>query len=77
MDKLLKNIFSFLLLFALLSGLLVLYQAPSEGPEMITLNTLAKSVNEEKVAKITVKENSLEVELKDGTKQETTKARNI
>lgn len=73
MEKLLKNLSSILIVFILIAGLLILLQPKEKNPENISLNTLATSINEEKVQKIAVDGENLLVELKDQTKQKAVK----
>jgi ATP-dependent Zn protease len=73
MEKILKNIFFVILIFLLVSGLLILYSAPAQKPEEISLNDLATRINESKVEKITVDGNKIEIALQDGAQAKTTK----
>ncbi|HMN19297.1 MAG TPA: ATP-dependent zinc metalloprotease FtsH [Candidatus Moranbacteria bacterium] len=73
MDKLLKNITAILLTFLLISGLFILYSAPAEKPQEISLSELASRINEGKVKKVVVDENNLAIELTDGVKEKSIK----
>lgn len=73
MEKLLKNIGALLLIFFLFSGVLILYQSPDSRPETISLNQLVSEVNDSKVKSIEVSDNTLAIELSDGSKQKATK----
>lgn len=76
MDKLLKNIAIIILVFLFISGMIILYNSPAQKPAEISLNELANQINDEKVAKITVEDNDVNAELKDGTKEKTIKEPN-
>ncbi|TAK96677.1 ATP-dependent zinc metalloprotease FtsH [Patescibacteria group bacterium] len=73
MDKLIKNLFVVILLFLLVSGIFILYSAPEKKPKDVTLGDLVSQINKEEVQKISVEENNLLVDLKDGTKEKSTK----
>ncbi|MFH0969386.1 MAG: ATP-dependent zinc metalloprotease FtsH [Patescibacteria group bacterium] len=76
MDKLLKNIAIIILVFLFISGMIILYNSPAQKPAEISLNELANQINDEKVVKITVEDNDVNIELKDGTKEKTIKEPN-
>ncbi len=76
MDKLLKNIAIIILVFLFVSGMIILYNSPAQKPAEVSLNELASQINDEKVAKITVEDNDVNAELKDGTKEKTIKEPN-
>jgi cell division protease FtsH len=73
MDKFIKNVTIILLIFLIVSGILVLYSAPAQKPAQISLNELVNQINEEKVKKIEVDGNNLNIELQDGTKEKASK----
>jgi cell division protease FtsH len=73
MDKLLKNISLIVLLFLIVSGIMVLYQSPTQRPTEVSLSQLVSQINESKVKEVTVKDNTLEIELKDGKKEKAMK----
>lgn len=73
MDKLLKNLFSILSIFLVISAILILLQPKEKSPEEITLNVLVNNINEEKVQKITIDGENLTIELKDKSLQKTVK----
>lgn len=73
MRTLVKNILITLLIFVLIASFASLFYSPFEETEEVTLNTLAREINEGNVDKITVSGNDLEIELEDGTKQQSTK----
>lgn len=69
MDKFLKNVFTLLSIFLLVSAILILLQPKDPNPKEISLNTVAKQISEDKIEKIVVNGADVEIELKDGTKQ--------
>jgi len=73
MKKLITNIFFTLLILFIISGIFTLYSSPFEKPKEIPLNEVVAQINEGKVSKIIVEENSLNIELKDGTKEKSRK----
>jgi cell division protease FtsH len=74
MEKMLKNLSTFILVFLLISGIFVLYQSPSEKPDDVSLSELVSEINQDQVKSITVQSNALEIELmKDGKKQKANK----
>lgn len=73
MEKLIKNISIIILVFLLVSGILILYNSPSQKPKDIGLSELVNEVNDGKVKQITVESNSLNITLQSGEKQKTTK----
>ena len=73
MKKLLINIFLALLVLLIISGIFTLYSNPVEEIKEIPFNELVIQINEDKVAKIVVEEDNLDIELKDGTKEKSHK----
>lgn len=73
MDKLIKNIGLIVLFFLLVSGMLVLYSAPGQKLEDISLSQLVSQINGGEVKEIIVRGNELEIELNDGKKEKTSK----
>lgn len=73
MEKILKNLSTIILLFLLISGIFILYQSPEKKPTEISLSELVTEINQDKVKTIAVKGNTLEIELKDGSKQKASK----
>jgi len=73
MEKILKNIFTFLIIFVVFGGLFLLYSAPEEKPEEVSLSALATSINEGRVEKLEVDGNAVNITLNDETKQTTVK----
>lgn len=77
MKELLKNISLVILIFLIISGLFVLFSKPPEKREEITLEKLAKEINQEKIEKILVKGNQLIITFKDGKEAFSTKESGI
>ncbi|HRY52873.1 MAG TPA: ATP-dependent zinc metalloprotease FtsH [Candidatus Portnoybacteria bacterium] len=73
MKGLLKNFLIILILFILVSGIFSMFSSSGKSPAEISLTELAQQINDEKVNKITVKDQSLEVFLKDETSEVATK----
>lgn len=73
MKNLAKHIGLMLILFLLISGLFILYNAPQAKPTDISLSTLVTQINEGKVKKITVNGDDLKIELADGKTEKSTK----
>ncbi len=73
MKKLITNIFLALLILFVISGIFTLYSNPLEKQKEIPLNELVTQINEGKVAKITIEESNLNIELKDGVKEKSRK----
>lgn len=73
MEKMLKNLSTLILLFLLISGIVILYQSPEGKPTQISLNELIAQINQDQVKAITVKNNDLDIELKDGKKEKASK----
>ncbi len=79
MEKILKNASAIVIILIVFFGLILLSQSTKTVPDKITLNALAQQITEDKVEKVIVEGNKVEVELKevDGkkVKQTTTKER--
>ncbi len=73
MEKMLKNLSTIILIFLLISGIVILYQSPATKPTEISLNELVTQINQDQVKNITVKNNELSIELKDGKKEKASK----
>lgn len=73
MEKLIKNVGLILLSFLLVSGIFILYKAPSQKPQDVNLSEVVEEINSEKVKQITVESNKLDIELQDGNKQKANK----
>ena len=69
MEKMFKNLSTLILLFLLISGIIILYQAPTAKPAEISLSELVSQINQDQVKEISVKNNELAIELKDGKKE--------
>lgn len=68
MKPLAKNIFVILAIFLVIASFASLFY-DREEPETISLNTLARQINDEQVEKIEISGNELTVHLKNGTEQ--------
>lgn len=73
MNKLLKNIALVIAAFLLISGLFILYSAPSQKPVDISLSELVGQINDGKIKQIVIEGNKLNIELQDGTKEKASK----
>jgi len=68
-----KNILTILLIFLAIAGFFALLASPREKTEVVSLSRLVQEINEEKVSKITIKGNQLEITLQDDEKQKSRK----
>ena len=66
MKNLAKNVGLIIFLFLLVAGLFVLYTAPQQKPEDVSLSQLVTQINESNVQQITVDGNDLAITLNDG-----------
>ena len=73
MNKILKNLGLMVLVFLFFSAIIILYSDPGQKPEKTGLSDLVSRINSGEVQKITVDGNKLEIELKDGKKEEANK----
>ncbi len=73
MKNLLKNFLVILILFILVSGIFSMLSSSQKSPATVSLTELAQQINDEKVNKITVNGQSLEISLKDNTGEISTK----
>jgi len=73
MKYLLKNLLIAFLALLTIAGLFTLLSSPAEKPEEISLSQLVEQINQEQISTIVIKGDKLEIELKDGTKEKTTK----
>ena len=73
MNKLLKNITFIIVTFLLISGLFILYSAPTQKPTDISFSELVNQINDEKVKQIVIEGNKLNIELHDETKEKASK----
>ena len=65
MEKLLKNFWTLLILFFVVSGILILVETPQNKPADISLSELVEQIKQEKVKTIASKGNELFITLKD------------
>ncbi|MDD5083890.1 MAG: ATP-dependent zinc metalloprotease FtsH [Candidatus Moranbacteria bacterium] len=65
MNAFAKNISGIILLFLLISGVMILYQSPTQKPTDVSLSQLAEQLNNGQVEQITVNQNELSIDLKD------------
>ena len=63
-----KNIFTIILVFAIIASFASLFYSPFEEVENISLTTLVEKINVGEVKSITVEENDLSIVLQDNTK---------
>ncbi len=73
MKNLFKNFFIILILFILISGVFSMFSSSQKSPKQVSLTELAQQINDEKVNKITVSGQSLEIYLKDESNEISTK----
>jgi len=73
MKNLTKNFFIILILFFLVSGIFSMLGSSQNNVKEITLTELAHQINDGKVDKIVVSDQTLEISLKDKTQEKTTK----
>lgn len=73
MKNLLKNFFIILILFALVSGLFSLLTSGQKNVKQISLTELAQQINDEKVNKIIVQDQTLQITLKDNSQETSNK----
>ncbi len=68
MKKLVKNLVFILLIFLLIAGVFTLFSEPFEKEEEISLSKLVEGINQERIKKITVSGNKLEIIYSDDLK---------
>lgn len=73
MKNITKNISGVALLILLIVGVMILYQSPDKKPSEVSLNQVAEQINAGLVKDITVSNNALTINLKDGRIETTTK----
>ncbi|MCK9379140.1 MAG: ATP-dependent zinc metalloprotease FtsH [Candidatus Moranbacteria bacterium] len=73
MDKLTKNIGIIIIIFLAIFGISILFNSPAQKPAEISLSELASQINNGKVSSIAIKNNTLEIELTDKTKEKAVK----
>jgi len=67
MKNFFKNLLIVIFTLIVLSAVFTIYTSPFKSTEEISLNQVVSHINNDEVKKITVQENKLEIELKDGT----------
>ncbi len=77
MKTIVKNLLIVFIILLVISGIFTLYSSPFESKETIPLNQVVNYINNDEVVKITVQENKLEIELKDGTKKTSQKEKEV
>jgi cell division protease FtsH len=77
MKSIIKNLLLIFFILLVVSGLFTLSISSFKGTESIPLNEVVSYINKGEVNKITVKDNKLEIELKDGTKKISQKEKEI
>ncbi len=77
MKTIVKNLLIVFIILLVISGIFTLYSSPFEAKETIPLNQVVSYINNDEVVKITVQENKLEIELKDGTKKTSQKEKEV
>ncbi|MBP7811376.1 MAG: ATP-dependent zinc metalloprotease FtsH [Candidatus Moranbacteria bacterium] len=73
MEKLLKNFWTLLIFFFIISGILILVETPKNKPANISLSELVEQINQEKVKTIAIKGNELFITLKDEKQEKASK----
>jgi len=68
MKTIIKNILIVFLVLLIVSGIFTIYSSPFESVEKIPLNQVVEYINNDEISKITIKEDKLEIELKNETK---------
>jgi len=69
MKNIFKNLAIVFLVLIIISGIFTVYNSSYQTTEKIPLNEVVSLINDEKVTKIIVTENKLELELEDNTKR--------
>src|SRR3989344_5969006 len=69
MKKITRQLLIAFLVFLIFASVLSFISLPATKPAAINLTALLTQIDEDKIESITVKENNLEIVLKDGTKQ--------
>ena len=75
MKQLFKNILIAFLVFLTIAGVFALFNSATEQPTKISLTQLVERINQEEISTITIKSDTLEIELKDGLLEIATKER--
>jgi len=69
MKNIFKNLAIVFLVLIIVSGIFTAYNSSSQNTEKIPLNEVVSLINDGKIAKIIVRENKLEIDLKDNSKK--------
>ena len=69
MEKIFKNLFTLVLVFLLISGIIILSQSPDKKPADVSLSELVTEINQGQVKIINIQNNNLDIELQDGNKR--------
>ena len=73
METLLKNFWTLLILFFVISGILILIETPQNKPANVSLSELVEQINQGKVKTVAIKGNELSITLKDEKKEKASK----
>ena len=73
MDKLLRHLSTIILVFFVIVGLVILYQSPEKKPAEVSLSELVSQINNGEIKQVSVKQNELSIEKRDGTTEKATK----
>ena len=73
MKSLLKNFIFIVLIFLVISGVFAVFSKPFEEKKEISLTQLVEDINQEKVKKITVSGNDVQITYNDDSKSSTKK----
>jgi len=73
MEKIFKNLFTIVLIFLLISGIIILSKSPEKKPADVSLSELVAEINQGQVKIINIQSNNLDIELQDGNKQKASK----
>lgn len=73
METILKNLWTVLILFFIVSGIIILIESPQTKPSNVSLSELVTSINQGEVKSITVKGNELAITRKDDKKEKASK----
>ena len=73
MDSILKNFWTILILFFIVSGILILAESPTSKPTDVSLSELVSQINQGQVKTVTIKGNDLSITLKDDKQEKASK----
>lgn len=73
METFLKNFWTMLILFFVISGILILVETPRNKPSNVSLSELVEQINQGKVKTVSIKGNELSITLKDEKKERASK----